>query len=352
MPERSGRSGRTFRVRSATKTGIGVPATRTALPGLDGSGGSGGRSVRRYVGKTGDDGCANGSADPGTDIPGTVGDRQSQRVQESRSLGQICNERTWQMRKKTQIIVSFSGGKDSTWMLLEMLRRGEQVDEVVFFDTGWEFPQMLHHVNKIKQLVESRNIKFTTLHPRKPFDFFMFDTPHKSGTKCGWSWCGYGGGRWGTREKISTLKKYFKTKKNYVQCIGIAADEPDRVNKEQHKTKRFPLVEWGITEAECLSGCYSLGYDWGGLYEDLDRVSCKFCALKNLNELRNMYKKMPDVWNELRDYQSRTRLPYKGKGKSVFDLEKRFELENEFESAGKSIRGKEFYTELKRRILS
>lgn len=32
-----------------------------------------------------------------------------------------------------KIIVSFSGGKDSTWMLLEMMRRKEQIDEVVFF---------------------------------------------------------------------------------------------------------------------------------------------------------------------------------------------------------------------------
>ena len=54
----------------------------------------------------------------------------------------------------SKIIVSFSGGKDSTWMLLELIRRSEHIDEVVFFDTGWEFPQMLRHVEKIKKLVE------------------------------------------------------------------------------------------------------------------------------------------------------------------------------------------------------
>ena len=52
----------------------------------------------------------------------------------------------------TKIVVSFSGGKDSTWMLLEMIRRGEHIDEVVFFDTGWEFPQMLAHVEKVKRV--------------------------------------------------------------------------------------------------------------------------------------------------------------------------------------------------------
>lgn len=249
-----------------------------------------------------------------------------------------------------KIIVSFSGGKDSTWMLLEMIRRGEHIDEVVFFDTGWEFPQMIRHVEKIKKVVEDNRITFTTLHPRKSYDYLMFDVPIKEGAKVGWSWCGYGGCRWGTREKINTIKQYFKGQSDYIQCIGIAVDEPQRLEKEVDATKRFPLVEWGITEAECLQGCYSLGYDWEGLYKDLDRVSCKFCAFKNLKELRNIYFKMPDVWNELRKYQKRTRLPYKGRSGSVFDLEVRFELEKEFEAQGKSIRNREFFDELKKRL--
>lgn len=72
-------------------------------------------------------------------------------------------------------IVSFSGGKDSTWMLLEMIRRGERIDEVVFFDTGWEFPQMIDHVNRIKELCKNHGIAFTTLHPDKHFDYWMFE---------------------------------------------------------------------------------------------------------------------------------------------------------------------------------
>ena len=39
-------------------------------------------------------------------------------------------------------IVQFSGGKDSTAMLLMMLDKGVQIDEVIFCDTGKEFPQM------------------------------------------------------------------------------------------------------------------------------------------------------------------------------------------------------------------
>lgn len=253
----------------------------------------------------------------------------------------------------SKIIVSFSGGKDSTWMLLELIRRGEHIDEVVFFDTGWEFPQMLRHVEKIKKLVEGNGITFTTLHPKRSFDYLMFEKPvkeHNGGSHNGYSWCGLKGCRWGTTEKISTIDAYFESEPDHIQCVGIAVDEVERLEKERKGNKRFPLAEWGITEAECLEGCYSLGYDWEGLYEDLDRVSCKFCAMKNLKELRNVYWKMADVWDELRDYQSRTYYPYKGDDKSVFDLEVRFELEKEFETQGKSIRNREFFAELKKRF--
>ena len=245
-------------------------------------------------------------------------------------------------------IVSFSGGKDSTWMLLEMIRRGEHIDEVVFFDTGWEFPQMLSHVERIKALVEENGITFTTLHPEKSFDWNMFERPvnvGKPNEHLGYSWCGLKGCRWGTAQKTQTIDKHYKSEPEHIQCVGIAADELDRIKDDPNK--RYPLVEWGITEAECLAGCYAAGYDWGGLYEWLDRVSCKFCALKNLKELRNIYSYIPEVWAELRDYQRRTNRPYRNDGATIFDLEKRFELEWEFAAAGKSIRDKTFFDALR-----
>ena len=48
-------------------------------------------------------------------------------------------------------IVSFSGGKDSTAMLLRMLEENMQVDEIIYCDTYKEFPQMYKHIEKIKK---------------------------------------------------------------------------------------------------------------------------------------------------------------------------------------------------------
>ena len=53
-------------------------------------------------------------------------------------------------------IVSFSGGKDSTAMLLRMLEENMQVDEIIYCDTYKEFPQMYKHIEKIKKYIKEK----------------------------------------------------------------------------------------------------------------------------------------------------------------------------------------------------
>ena len=57
--------------------------------------------------------------------------------------------------------VSFSGGKDSTAMLLRMLEEGMPVDIILFCDTGLEFEGMYHHIEKLeKYLIEVQDELF------------------------------------------------------------------------------------------------------------------------------------------------------------------------------------------------
>ena len=237
-------------------------------------------------------------------------------------------------------ILSFSGGKDSTFLGLELIRRHYPLDEAVFFDTGWETSEMYAHIEKCQKIFEAHGVKFTTLHPLRAFDELFVK----------YSWCG-GPCRWGTTAKQTVLDKYFIENQGAVYYIGIAADETERLKKERSGYKCFPLAEWGITEAECLRGCYDAGFDWGGMYEHLDHLSCKFCTNKNLKELRNIRKYYPEWWQELKDYQARTNRPYKGQGKSVLELEKRFMLEDALEVLGCSITNRAFYSDLGRLLV-
>lgn len=84
-----------------------------------------------------------------------------------------------------------------------------------------------------------------------------------------------------------------------------------------------------MTESDCLFYCYGKGVFWYEnnirLYEILKRVSCWCCRNKNLEELENIYRHLPNYWDKLKDLQARLKEPMKGEGKSIFDLEKKFE---------------------------
>lgn len=146
---------------------------------------------------------------------------------------------------------------------------------------------------------------------------------------------GVGGGvDWATGNKISSIKKYYKSKypnEEIFDYVGIEYDEPKRIKDDPHKI--YPLVEYKMTEKDCLQYCYDKGYNWYEdgieLYDVLDRVSCWCCRNKNLKELKNIYKFLPEYWQRLRGLQYRIDEPMKGKGKSIFDLEEKFKKEIE-----------------------
>ena len=236
-------------------------------------------------------------------------------------------------------IASVSFGKDSLAMLLRLLEENKPLDEVVFYDTGMEFKAIYNIRDKIIEILKEKNIKFTELKPKCEFCYKMFDKPVKAKngtTHYGYSWCG-GRCRWGTTEKLVALEKYCK---GAVEYVGIAVDEPKRLEKERKGNKQFPLAEWNMTEKDCLQYCYDKGYNWleDGieLYSILDRVSCWCCANKNLKELKNYYLYLPTYWGKLKQLQSKTDRPFKYNKYTIFDLEEKFKLEltNQHEGKG------------------
>lgn len=57
---------------------------------------------------------------------------------------------------RARYVVSLSGGKDSTAMLLRLLEEGRPVDEIVFCDTGWEYPEILRHIASLEAYTGAR----------------------------------------------------------------------------------------------------------------------------------------------------------------------------------------------------
>lgn len=244
--------------------------------------------------------------------------------------------------KNKKYIVSLSGGKDSTAMLLRLIEEKRPIDMILFCDTTIEFPQMYDH---LQQLEEYIGIPITYLKAEHSFEYYFLDytpkrkNPELEGYK-GMSWAGPRN-RWCTGMlKARVIKSFLSDlKKEYdvVEYIGIAADEPQRI-----KNGCYPLVEWGMTEQDCLDYCYARGFYWSGLYEIFKRVSCWCCPLQSIDELRKLYYNFPELWVQLERWDESTWRQFRA-DYSVKELRMRFEFEKFCENSDKVIRGKHFY---------
>lgn len=253
------------------------------------------------------------------------------------------------MEKQVKHIVSLSGGKDSTAMLLRMLEEGMPVDIILFCDTGLEFEGMYRHIDKLEKYI---GIPITRLKSAQPFEYLFFEhmpkrkNPELIGRK-GYSWSGPRN-RWCTAMlKTRIIDRYLRElSKEYTlkQYIGIAADEPHRMREYN-----YPLIDWGMTEADCLAYCKERGFDWDGLYDIFHRVSCWCCPLQSYDELRKLRRHFPELWEQLRYMDKNTWRNFL-KNYSVEQLEARFAFEDELTEQGLPIKGKAFFNALKERL--
>lgn len=79
--------------------------------------------------------------------------------------------------KPEMYVLSLSGGKDSTAMLLRLLEEQRPIDLILFCDTGIEFPQMYEHLDCLEKYI---GIPITHLKAAHSFEYYFFDyTPKR-----------------------------------------------------------------------------------------------------------------------------------------------------------------------------
>lgn len=206
---------------------------------------------------------------------------------------------------------------------------------------------MNDHLQKVDEsLYRARGLHITTLKHPKGFEYLMFEQPKVSSRSIekrkrlelplkgnGWPgikvrWCT---GNLKAHLVENELKRLAKGRE-IKQYIGIAADEAWRCKDE--KDKFYPLVDWGVTEAQALRICYERGFDFGGLYEIYCRASCWCCPFQRIGELRQLRLHHPQLWDKLLAMDKRAREQF-GVGPlgqfkqnwSVSELDERFAAE-------------------------
>lgn len=225
-------------------------------------------------------------------------------------------------------IVSFSGGKDSTAMLLKLIEQGKRIDEIIFIDTGVEFPEMYEHIQKVEEMI---HLPITKLKADNDFEYYLLEhikTRGKNKGQKGYSFPDFRN-RWCTQLlKKNVINKYLKRYKGYevVEYHGIAFDEREREGRNKEKTVIYPLIELEMAEKDCLNYCYSKGFTWSGLYNKFDRVSCWCCPLARLSELKVIYKDYPELWDKLKTWEKLTYRTFRHKT-TIEELELKFKGE-------------------------
>ena len=129
-------------------------------------------------------------------------------------------------------------------------------------------------------------------------------------------------GNWCTSE----LKK--ATIPNEIQILGIAADEPERIERHTKPNIILPLVQIGWTEADCRKWCEENDL-LSPIYKDSLRGGCWFCHNQGVGQLRLLRKNYPDLWELLMKWDNDSPVTFHADGHTVRDFDKRFALEDE-----------------------
>lgn len=197
-----------------------------------------------------------------------------------------------------KVVVCFSGGKDSTAMLLRMIELNEKIDYIVFGDTTFEYPELYEYIKRIEKIIGR---KIEILKPKKSFNEWFFGklTRGKSeGRTRGFPYI-LGSCYWMRESKYNPITRFIKGKK-VIRCIGIASDEQNRVQKSQDI--RYPLIEWNWTEQDCVNYLNKRKL-LNPLYQNFKRLGCFICPKQSDYAKWITWKQYPKLWEKIKFYE-------------------------------------------------
>lgn len=239
-------------------------------------------------------------------------------------------------------IASCSFGKDSIATILLARENNEPLDEIVYCEVMFdenisaELPEHRDFIYNVAiPKFEEWGYKVTVLRSDRNYSSIFNSLMTKSrvedrnGKKYGFP---LSLGCWvNSRCKIPPIDNYWKNQnEQYTQYVGIAVDEPKRLQRLSGTNRTSLLEKYGFTEEMAKQKCIEYGL-LSPIYEFTNRNGCWFCMHQKRKELRHLYENHKDLWNKLLDMsQQELNNPYfYGYDKITFsDIDEQFRLED------------------------
>ncbi len=123
------------------------------------------------------------------------------------------------------------------------------------------------------------------------------NVPDRIGKKRGWLL----GGMCAANDclKMRPLREFFKRVGECEQIVGIAFDEPERLERLKNKSNHWSILERErVIEADTYGICKSYNL-LSPTYDKRKRGGCWFCPNVNVQELAQFAKEFPELWAEL-----------------------------------------------------
>lgn len=202
-------------------------------------------------------------------------------------------------------LAQFSGGKDSTAMLLWMIEQGIEFTPI-FCDTSWEHPLTYAYIEEINQTVLGGRLVTLRSDKYEGFEDLCVKRKLVPGKMT----------RFCTQElKIFPMHRYIESLPNadVRVFIGIRADESLARSRDTETQWcedaggywiNRPLLRW--TAAQCFDLMKRHGVRPNPLYlMGAARVGCWTCVFVGLRELRALLRNTPEIKQRLRDLEQR-----------------------------------------------
>lgn len=197
-------------------------------------------------------------------------------------------------------IAMFSGGQDSTAMVLRLLELGEPVDYIIFSDTGLEFDEMYEYINKLDEFFKRKYGKeIIRLHPSKEFEEWVFGKVTSGDNK------GIIRGTplvslpcyWRRESKEYPFTRWLKENgiKEHVKYVGYTSTETERATNMGLYNYKAPLIEWGWTEADVQKYLKENQME-NKLYQHFSRTGCAVCPKQRLDDKYMVWKHYRKHW--------------------------------------------------------